>query len=108
MATTSKLIDYDSKGNALVHHYDDETNVGTFEVKEDAAPILDLNQKKQNSESGNWKGDMHHVASIPPTIWAEWTKEFGGSPMLPENQPRLMKKLNDRDWLKLRTKTGRV
>ena len=108
MMKTSKLLDIDAAGACLYHDFDDETGEGTFRTVEDAAPLLDMNQKAKNNESGNWKGDMHHVASIPQTVWANWWKEFGGNPMAPENQPKLMKKINDRDWLKLRVKSGRV
>lgn len=105
---TTKLLDIDCRGNALYHEFDEKTGSGTFRVVEDAAPILDFNSEKRNNDSGNWKGEMHHVASIPPTVWANWWKEFSGNPMAPENRPRLMKKLNDRDWEKLRTKKGRL
>jgi hypothetical protein len=105
---TSQLIDVDAAGTRLYHDYDDETGEGTFRTVEDAQTLVDMNQAARNNESGNWKGDMHHVASIPLTVWQNWWQEFGGNPMAPENKPRLMKKLNDRDWLKLRVKSGRV
>jgi hypothetical protein len=105
---SSTLIDADREGNGLYHSFDTETGEGTFTVIEDCEPLLDLNQKAKNAETGNWKEEVHHVASIPPTVWANWWKEFGGNPMLPENQPRLMAKLNDRDNSKLRVKSGRL
>ena len=105
---SSKLMDIDCNGNALYHHYDEETQTGAFQVIEDAAPLLNMNQEAKNKESGNWRGDMHHVASIPPTVWANWWKEFDGNPMAPENRARLMQKLNDRDNSKLRVKSWRL
>ena len=105
---TSQLVDIDAAGKRVYHDFDDETGIGAFRTVEDAQSLVDMNQEARNNESGNWKGDMHHVASIPQTVWANWWQEFGGNPMAPENQPKLMKKINDRDWLKLRVKTGRV
>lgn len=83
---------------------------GKFEYKtvEDVSHQLKLNKEAKNRESGNWKGDMHHVASIPQTVWMQWTQEFGGSPMLPENQPKLMQKLQSREFSQLRVKSGRL
>lgn len=102
------LIDIDSAGNKLYHEWDEETKTGTLTTEGDAQPLLDLNQAARNNESGNWKGDMHHVASIDPVTYMNIWKMFGGNPMAPENQPRLMKLLNDRDWSKLRVKSGRL
>lgn len=83
---------------------------GRFEYKtsQDVEPLLNMNRQALNNESGNWKGDMHHVASIPMTLWMEWCKEFGGDPMAHENQPRLMRKLMDREFAKVRVKSGRL
>lgn len=83
---------------------------GKYEYKttEDVSKQMDMNRQALASESKNWKGDMHHAASIPVTVWQEWTKEMGGNPMAPENQPRLMKKLQEREWAKLRVKSGRL
>lgn len=105
---TSQLVDIDAAGKRVYHDFDDETGVGTFRTVEDAQLLVDQITEARNNESGNWKADMNHFASIPQAIWANWWKEFGGNPMSPENQPRLMKKLNSTEWSKLRTKTGRV
>lgn len=88
--------------------YDELTGESTIEEREDAQPLLDLNQKAINNESGNWSGEMHHVASIPPIVYAEIWKKLGGNPMSPEHQPALMKILNDSEWNKLRVKSGRI
>ena len=105
---TSSLIDVDAAGTKLYHDWDDETNTGTFRTVQDVSNHLSMNQQAKNNESGNFKGDMHHMASIPLTVWQNWWEEFGGNPMSPENKPRLMQKLNDRDWEKLRVKSGRM
>lgn len=79
-----------------------------YNTREDVSNQLAMNHAAKGNESGNWKGDMHHVASIPQTVYMEWWKEFGGNPMDPENQPKTMRKLQEREWSKLRVKSGRL
>lgn len=88
--------------------YNELTGEETIEERVDAQPLLDLNQKAINNESGNWKGDLHHVASIDPVTYMNMKKQIGGDPMDPEFQPAFFKLLNDRDWNKLRVKSGRI
>jgi len=87
---------------------DEATGIETIEEREDATPLLDLNQKAINNESGNWKGEMHHVAAISPVVYAQIWKKLGGNPMSPEHQPEFFKLLNDSEWNKLRVKSGRI
>ena len=89
-------------------HYDEATGKETIEERTDAQPLLDMNQKALSNESGNWKGDMHHVASIDPVTYSKIWKQLGGDPMSMEFQPAFFKILNDRDWNKLRVKSGRL
>lgn len=79
-----------------------------YNTREDVSDHLKATKAAKNQESGNWKGDMHHVASIPQTVYMEWWKEFGGNPMAPENQPRLLRKLQAREFSSLRVKSGRL
>ena len=87
---------------------DEATGKETIEEREDAETLLDLNQKAINNESGNWKGEMHHVAAISPVVYAQIWKKLGGNPMSPEHQPAFFKLLNDSEWNKLRVKSGRI
>lgn len=93
-------------GVKTYYQYDASEGKNVFKTVQDVEPLLDLNRRALNQESGNWKGDMHHVASIPAVLYMEWWREFGGNPMLPENKPKLMRKLMDRDFSKLRVKSG--
>jgi len=102
-----RLLDHDGYRKLYFRH-NESTGRDEFKTVEDVAPLISMNQKARNDETGNWKGDMHHVASVPPAVWKQWWQEFGGNPMLPENQPRLMQKLNDRDYSKMRVKSGRL
>jgi len=102
-----QLVDIGMDGSRL-YHMVDEDGKGHFKTELAAQPFIDRNTKAKNNESGNWKGDLHHVASIDPVTWQAWWNEFGGNPMAPENKPKLMAKLNDRDYSKLRVKSGRI
>ena len=44
--------------------YDEATEEETIEERIDAQPLLDMNQKAINAESGNWKGEMHQPLLI--------------------------------------------
>ena len=89
--------------------YDEATGEETIETREDAQPLLDMNQKALSNESGSFKGDgMHHMFSVPPTVYTEMSKKIGGNPQLPEFQPAFFKLLNSREYSKLRVKSGRV
>ena len=88
--------------------YNHETGEHEWKLTEDASRLFDLNQKARSNESGNWKGEMHHVASIQPTLWLQWWQELGDNPGLPRNRKWLKKKLNDMDFSKTRVKTGRI
>ena len=94
-------------GSRLYHMIDDDGK-GHFKTVANVEGYLDRNKRAINNESGNWKGDMHHIASIDPVTWQNWWNECGGNPMSPEHQPKLMKRLNDRDYCKFRVKSGRV
>ena len=79
-----------------------------IQTSQDVKPILDRNDALRNNGSGNWKGDMHHIASIPMVVVQQWWKELGGDPFSKKNRPFLIKKLNDRDWYRLKTKEGNL
>jgi len=90
------------------HMYDAENNKTIIQTVQDVEPILSINARALSNSDKNWKGDMHHVASVPTVVWEEWWREFGGDPFSKENRPKLIAKLNNKDWCKLRTKEGRV
>ena len=102
-----RLLDVEN-GVAQYHMYDEVNDKTIIQTVQDVEPLLDINKKALANTDKNWKGELHHVASIPLVVWEEWWREFGGNPMSKENQPRLMAKLNNKDWCKLRTKEGRI
>lgn len=97
-----------SKDNGVTTYFREKNGKIEYNTVEDVSKHLALNRQAKAKESGNWKGDMHHVASIPQTLYMEWWKEFGGNPMSPEHQPRLLRKLQQREWSQLRVKSGRL
>lgn len=103
-----KRLLYSENGIDTYHYYDHDTRQTTIETREDVEPLLSSNQRKKNDSGTGWKGNFHHIASIPQTLYYQWWREFGGNPMNPENRPRLMAKLRDRDFNKLRTKEGKI
>lgn len=96
-------------GQDTFHRYDHEAKKTIVKTTDhNVEPLLAINARKAADADRGWRGDMHHVASIPPSVWNEWWREFGGNPMAKENRHRLMAKLNNQDWCKLRTKAGRI
>ena len=102
----SKTLSQDSDTKA-VHHYSNADDQTTIQSIQDVSGYL-----RQNSEerAGNkdWKGDFHKVASIPMIVIEQWTNELGDNPLAKHNRKWLIAKLNSNDFLKLRTKEGRV
>ncbi len=77
--------------------------------------IVNANRQEMNSQiDGNWKGDMHKVASIPLIIVDMWREELKAKgahncdPLHNENRHFLIAKINSSEWSGLRTKQGRV
>lgn len=87
-----------------LHREDDKF---VFTRTQDVEPILERNKALQNE--GRRRGDFRHIASIPNVVLEQWINE-GGAPVMQMNKHEFAKfirrKLNDRDWLFLRTDTG--
>jgi hypothetical protein len=100
-----ELLDFDPvTGVSTTMAIDDGKTI--IKTSQDVEPILDRNQQLLSNQQSGWRGDMHHVASIPIVIMEQWWRELGDNPMLPRNRAWLVAKLNNSDWLKLRTKDG--
>ena len=102
-----RLLDYED-GVATYHLYDEENDKTVIQTVQDVEPLLDINKRALENSDPRWKGDMHHVASIPLVVYEAWWREFGGDPMSEEHLPKTIAKLNNKDWCKLRTKEGRI
>lgn len=110
------LKEYDSF-NGVTETFTKDKMTGKIAVNrsQDISGIVSANAAEQNAiGNNNWKGDMHKVASIPVVIWEQWIRELQAQgaqhkdPSHNDNRAFLISKLNDYNYSKLRTKTGRI
>jgi hypothetical protein len=92
-------------GTRKMWHYDADKDEATIETIIDATAIVADNQQKFNSfdEKANWKGDMHHVASIPMALFYKMKAEGKL-----DDQAYMKRWLNDPDNRAFRTRPGEV
>jgi hypothetical protein len=88
------------------YHYDESNDRLFIERIQDTNQIVDINKKAANSAQTNWRGDLHHVASIPLVLIEKYKNEFGIDLM--NDKEALKRFLNDPDNKFLRTKPGKV
>jgi len=99
----------DQDGDVLTRfHFDATENKSIIETVQDVEPYLEANLRKANDSPDNWKGSMHHVASIPLALAEQWFRELGDDPFHPRNKKWLNRRLNDSEFNKTRTKRGRI
>lgn len=100
-----RILDIDGDVITTYHEQDGKSIVKTTQ---DVSPYLEKNLISQNNASENWKGTMHHVASIPLSVAEQWHRELGSDPFARENKAWLTRRLNSPEFAKLRTKKGRI
>ena len=95
--------------HGVTHEWIDNHD-GTYTVvaAQDVAPFLDRNRAMANANDGyNRTCDMRRLASIPNIVLMQWLNEAGSMEIL--RDPKfLAKKLNDPDYLYLRTAPYRI
>ena len=101
-----KVLNYDPvmKSRTLWHHDTiDDTTVIRNEY--DIEDVLEFNKLRFNriDERQNWKGDIHHVASIPIGVYMDMMRNG----RIVSNKD-LRKWLDDKDQLPFRTRPGRL
>lgn len=98
------LVGHDPKigRTTWMRHNDD----GTTTVRTDYAvdPVIDQNRAQRNMAQKGWKGDYHHVASIPLNVYHEQLHAAS----MQDDQKYVSKWLNDRDNRAWRTKDGEI
>jgi len=102
----TKLFDINPvTGTRKMWHYDAEKDEATIETIIDATQIVSDNKDKFNSfdEKANWKGDMHHVASIPMALFYQMKAEGKL-----DDEAYMKRWLNDPDNRAFRTRPGEV
>ena len=71
-----RLFDYDPlTGITEFYHFDPVTHGFVIETQQDISGLIELNKTVANDARGDWKGDLHHVASFPLTIVMELAKQ---------------------------------
>lgn len=99
-----RLFDVDPLSGARTYFtYEHATDTVRLETEEEVSPVLDANEAFRQLDSGNWRGDMHLVASIPLVIANDLQRRG-----ILQNKKKLRAWLCDRDNMKLRTKEGKI
>lgn len=95
----------------VIKNADGTITIGTTQNVED---LLKQNVYEANNNVNRSNHDTfgRKVASIPLNILNDWCKEWGISMYElnsnPEYKAKMMARLRDRDWLKLRTDSGQI
>jgi hypothetical protein len=87
-------------------HYDTITDSLIIEREQDIEGILDTCKALANDAPTGWKGEVHHVASIPLIVYEKVLNETGID--LLKDKAAMKRFLNDPDNKFLRTKLGIV
>ena len=104
--TDATLLDFDElTGTETWWHYDEDTEMATFETRRDVGDVTEFNKKvfKEFDERTRWTDDQNLVASIPDFLFHKLVAKFG--PMK-SNQKAWRKWLNDPDNRAFRTRPG--
>jgi len=86
-------------------HFDDETGQATIQTQQDVTAVVEANKADFNKvdERANWKGEWHHVASIPEGVYYQLKAEGKL-----DDQAYMKRWLNDPDNRFFRTRPGQV
>lgn len=103
----AELLDFDPD-SGMMQFVGNEGGKTIVKCVQDVEPVLDQNQRLRSNQESGWRGEMHHVASIPKIIIDQWWKELGDNPLHRRNRKWFVAKLNNTDFSKFRTKDGRI
>ena len=99
-----RLLDFDPVTQTREYfHYDVERDAFTIERIQETDPIVEANKRNFNDASGNWRGDMHKIASIPMDLFMQLQKQG-----ITSDAKAFKKWLNDPENRYFRAKPGRV
>lgn len=106
MSGRERFFDYDPlTGSTEYFSYDEVTDTFTIRREDDLEPVLALNaehRKQEHGPSGNWKGEMHLVGSIPLSVYYEELVKTGRI----HSQSELKRWWNSSDREVFKTKRG--
>ena len=103
MSSERLLDENNAAGIKRFFSYNEQADTYTIRTEQEVTDLVDSNKAAANAASGNWKGDMHKVASIPLNVYYD-LKRRG----ILDDPKRLKAWLNDPDNRHFRTKHGRV
>jgi hypothetical protein len=89
-------------------HYDPVEDRMTIERVQDIEPILEKNKRSFNDAPINWKGEFHHVGSIPHVIIEKYKNDTGIDLLRPEYRGELLKFLDRPENRMFRTRPGKL
>ena len=93
------IIDSDGVRSTEIQ-FDSGDNSFNFKTTQNATPVLEENKEKYNSYGDKLslgkRGEWHHTASIPITIWEKWLKDSNGA--VAKDTKLLAAYLNDPDY----------
>ena len=98
------LFDSDIQLGRFVWKKDNPDGSMTFRTDYRVDPTIEINRAQRNMAQEGWKGDYHHVASIPLNVYYDQLAEANTQ----GDDKFLSKWLNDADNRAWRTKEGRV
>jgi len=98
------LVDHDLKLGRTVWAMRNDDGSTTYRTDYAVQPTIDINTAQRNLAQDGWKGDYHHIASIPLNVYHDQLAEASRQ----GDEKYLSNWLNDRDNLAWRTKAGRV
>src|SRR6056297_1417976 len=97
-----RLFDYDPKLKRQVWYQDNPDGSRTWRTDYEVDPTIDINTAQRNLAQPGWKGDYHHVASIPLNVYWDQLTEASKQ----DDQKYISKWLNSSDNRAWRTKDG--
>ena len=98
------LFDYDPKLRRQVWVLDNPDGSRTWRTDYEVDATIEINKAQRNMAQAGWKGDYHHVASIPLNIYYDQLHEAARG-----GDDRYMSKwLNDSSNRAWRTKDGNL
>ena len=107
-----RLLDVQQSG--IVQHMEVREGTTIIKSSQDIEAVLNENTIKRNQSQSGWKGDLHHVASVPMIMKVKWDKELkdkGASNtncFAKEHELFFMNKIRDYNFSKFRVKEGRI
>jgi hypothetical protein len=93
------------KGITRTWHYNEDTDEATIQTTQDLTAVIEANKRDFAAidNKASWKGEWHHVASIPESIYFQLKSEGK------LDDPVYMKKwLNDPDNRFFRVRPGQL